>query len=752
MAESNVKRIIIENFNTWKQRLELEFPVSGKVVIVGENGTGKSNVVRALEFLASHFPAEVPWDEQRPWDDTKPAELTVELSVPTKLRNELLRVSAMEMLRTIRPNVWSDANGATRAAEIFELIRKELDEGGLYQTLLLSYLTKPEWRGTQYAHCISSWNNQQIILLNHGVRTTRYRIAAEDWRVDRQIEPDQYLVVLIAERVLREPETAKWNSRNHSSSWEWDSLARIPRLTSEIKLCRSWLRSMADEQRQYRGEGEEELRPPQQEGDSIFATTLEEQRFHIQELSGVIQNIELALRSVPPIEDPIENIRSLIKKMPPFQHRGNLSSIGDIPLQQVLRRFLRDSVTILREDRGLLLNDDCPITVVTLDSVEEQLFAAKNSAIASKRQQFAKVQQVMRDMLELEMDVVVRASEEEDDDEADHSIVFSRVGSDVQFGLADAFGGAYEVALIATTLFLSDAQLVVLDEPGRNLHAPLRKDLCDLIYQQSTKKSVIMVTHDTEMLSAKRLDDVFYCKLHAQTGSSLVSLRSLATDQKMRTFMASPDFRETFFTKGVIFVEGMTDKRFLEAVSTWFETREAVPNVVGMEWMSRVRRIHRAIIALGSESQCVKAVKVARQLGIAWVFICDWDAVMPKLARGAVDRAMQWRGRAGKSVVKILREEIQLANTVLELEDVPDSWDDVRQLCLQNGVFSWEIDLEHAVRETRPNWEKTDWSTRSFDELVEFVGEMIVANNAAMLRLLSFLNNNGAFSMTPVGR
>jgi ABC-type Mn2+/Zn2+ transport system ATPase subunit len=115
--------------------------------------------------------------------------------------------------------------------------------------------------------------------------------------------------------------------------------------------------------------------------------------------------------------------------------------------------------------------------------------------------------------------------------------------TDRQFRLSEAFGGAYEVTLIAATLFISESQFMLLDEPGRNLHGSLRKDLLDIIYQQGDK-SVLIISHDVEILSAKRLNDVVYCKcLNANIGSNLVPLAGLASDQKMRNFMACPNFR-----------------------------------------------------------------------------------------------------------------------------------------------------------------------------------------------------------------
>jgi hypothetical protein len=45
-------------------------------------------------------------------------------------------------------------------------------------------------------------------------------------------------------------------------------------------------------------------------------------------------------------------------------------------------------------------------------------------------------------------------------------------------------------------------------------------------------------------------------------------------------------------------VEGMADMRFLEALSVWFETTDAVPEIPNMLWLRDVRRLKRVIILL----------------------------------------------------------------------------------------------------------------------------------------------------------
>jgi len=756
-----ISKLIVENFFSWKERLELEFKQSGKVVIVGANGTGKSNLVRAIEMLAKSFPSPVEPDGNHAWDDTKPAELTLVLCVPNTLRQQLLEATALEILRMMQPNLGErylppeeETARKTRMVELLDDIQKSLDDGGMYRELTMGYRTRPEWRGGLRAHCLTQWNGKQIMLLSHGART-RYVFAAEDWHVASlvhlQFAPG-HLVEDIAKIVLRKGEEPldenKMNNKNNARIWSLDKLSENPGLVNHVRRFQSWLSSVK-RNNDYDTYDSYKLRKE----DTIYAAELNEQARTISKQSQALNTMykllqDLAGQPVPP--DIIQQVKQLnaafsskvmmIGNYQPWDRESD----EELPLGAIVRQFLCNSITMLREDRGLLQDDESSITVLTLDSLEERLFRAKNSSCLQERQQFAKVQHVIHELLQLNMDVVqedyVVVVERERETHTEQKLVYSKEGSNVQFGLNQAFGGSYEVTLVAATLFLTGAQLVILDEPGRNLHAPIRKELRDVIYKQQDK-TVLIVTHDVEMLSSKWLQDVFYCRM-GPASSELSPLASLANNQKIRTFMASPDFRETFFSSGVIFVEGMADKRFMEALNAWFELCPNKPPIQGMEWLFRVKRLRYAVIGLGGERQSVRAVKIAHSLNIPWVFLCDWDAVLPKNGNNNTlqDR---WDGRNGKSVVRIVRDVLQQPNTLFAQNDVPIEAN-IRQLCHNNGVFPWNEDLENMVQQTKHDWSKQHWSQHSFDELVDIIGELMNNGNGELIEYLNFLHNRGA--------
>lgn len=747
--QSPVKRLVVENFYTWKERLDFVFPPSGKAIVVGENGTGKSNLVRVVELMASRFPAPIEWEKEQVWDDTKRSEICLELTIPKRFRDDLLRAAALEMLRAIQPDVMAKVGGREQAADIYWRIHKVLDEGGFFKTLTMSYFTLPEWRGDLRAFCQTTWRDKVVVLLSHGGRTG-YRIAKNDWRAEGltfRRENVDFLEFLIAKEALQEGEVPEFRRLDKGGFWDLDNLSSIPKLVSEVKLYRRWLHLVEvqsgpeDSEDRYLEDGEIHT---QNTSPSVYASTIEEQRYVIQHLCTTLSKVQHCA--------DIEIAHSLAQNVGWRNHSLNssLTMNEQLSFARVSRRLLRESVSILREDRGLLLDDDSSVTVLTLASIEDVLFAAKNSDSTQKRNQFQHVKEMLKTLLGLSIDVVLEREWLEDreaDDggswEEHRRIVFSKQGSERQFKLSEAFGGAYEVTLIAATLFVSEAQFVLLDEPGRNLHGPLRKDLLDIIYQQ-TDKSVLIISHDAEMLSAKRLSDVFYCKcLDNQMGSNLVPLAGLATDQKMRNFMACPDFRETFFSQGVIFVEGMGDARFLEALSVWFETTDVMPDIPNMFWLRNIRRLNRAVIPLRGVGESRKAIKIARELGVHWLLLCDFDAVLPK---NPVEKVAKWSVRKTALVVKVLLEDMQLQGTLLDVDVPPQLWTPLLNLTQDHNIFSWECDLETSLMVTAPNWKKENWSNYPFDDLLDFVGRLIRDQNPGVLAFLQFLHSKRAFS------
>jgi energy-coupling factor transporter ATP-binding protein EcfA2 len=289
MYGSAIKRLVVENFFTWTRRQELKFPESGKVVVVGENGSGKSNLLRAVELLARWFPKLVTCEEESAWDGTKSAELTLEMVVPSNLREELIRGVALELLRMIQPDLWSQAGGVgrTRIAEIYSQIRSVLDVGGLFKCVTVSYLTRPEWQGHLRPFCQTRWEKKLVSLLSHGARTG-FRILSDDWNHESvynpnaQTDTDDYLAALIAKRVLKEHEKALWGKQGYNT-WKLDQLAGVSGLAAEVSLYRKLL---------LKEQGDRWNREKAIE--NSFAVSLETQRARIERQYGALISVEQA--------------------------------------------------------------------------------------------------------------------------------------------------------------------------------------------------------------------------------------------------------------------------------------------------------------------------------------------------------------------------------------------------------------------------------------------------------------------------
>jgi putative ATP-dependent endonuclease of OLD family len=76
-----VRKLLVRNFKSIRERVEVSFPESGPLVIVGPNNAGKSNLVRALELvLGENWPGSFQ-PEDHDFFDRNPANLPLEIVV-----------------------------------------------------------------------------------------------------------------------------------------------------------------------------------------------------------------------------------------------------------------------------------------------------------------------------------------------------------------------------------------------------------------------------------------------------------------------------------------------------------------------------------------------------------------------------------------------------------------------------------------------------------------------------------------------
>ena len=157
-------------------------------------------------------------------------------------------------------------------------------------------------------------------------------------------------------------------------------------------------------------------------------------------------------------------------------------------------------------------------------------------------------------------------------------------------GQVDAFMTLYGLHYAILQKKKQDDQgpvLLMLDEPGQNLGAHERKLLQERIRTrcQENKIQLLLVTHHVEMLDRDRLPaGVLRGALisetsghHAEWMRTRFGFRSVMKST-IEDSVCNAELLSLWFSRGVILVEGQSDRRFLNALSQWLR-RAAVPDI-----------------------------------------------------------------------------------------------------------------------------------------------------------------------------
>ena len=198
------------------------------------------------------------------------------------------------------------------------------------------------------------------------------------------------------------------------------------------------------------------------------------------------------------------------------------------------------------------------------------------------------------------------------------SAVVDRRADDLPVELAGA--GFWEALLLSATLADSAGRVVFLDEPARNLHPTSQRRL--LAEMRSAAGQVLLTTHspymvpfedDTDLAAIVRLDLV-----DGATRVRRLVRRAPGDGARLRKALAeSADARSLLFARGVVLVEGGTE---LGALPVWFAgsgtaSRSETPDALNL-----------VLFSVNGDRNFELFVSFLHGLGIPWAIVCDGNA------------------------------------------------------------------------------------------------------------------------------
>ena len=91
--------VVIENFLSFKERQC--FSLCGeKIFLVGENGSGKSNVIRAISLVIEHWNTGINWGSPPLWKRTEPTFVLLKFRLEEKDKELLCQIIQFALLPT----------------------------------------------------------------------------------------------------------------------------------------------------------------------------------------------------------------------------------------------------------------------------------------------------------------------------------------------------------------------------------------------------------------------------------------------------------------------------------------------------------------------------------------------------------------------------------------------------------------------------------------------------------------------------
>lgn len=197
--------------------------------------------------------------------------------------------------------------------------------------------------------------------------------------------------------------------------------------------------------------------------------------------------------------------------------------------------------------------------------------------------------------------------------------------------------GLEEMVYWATLVHLPASQILLLDEPGANLHPDLQRKLLHHLLQMESQ--IFLVTHSPYMVNAERL--VSTHRVSQVNGATTVTDNFLSKEptddemQKLSKFLRkSADMRSLLFAVRVFLVEGESE---YVALPIWF-AKEKIH-----EWtsLSEADIFFQWTQGKGGANHYLRLLET---FGVPWTYLCDGDTVLPHAHGGNVFDALKFAG------------------------------------------------------------------------------------------------------------
>ncbi len=269
--------------------------------------------------------------------------------------------------------------------------------------------------------------------------------------------------------------------------------------------------------------------------------------------------------------------------------------------------------------------------------------------------------------------------------------------------------GIAQLLLISTAIAMSRDRILLMDEPAQNLHPSMQTRILKLIREDNGRgMQSVIVTHSPYFVETDTLQGIIHVEMRngdsvAQDLESLLhgdefsGAKGSEAEEKVRFRLRNPEVRTLLFAKGIVIVEGPSDSVVVERVDRHFSLNGEGANLSELEL---------PIIEAGGKNNIGILLLIARLLNLNRVVIVDRDALM-----AVENRDMCSLARSLEEARELEEDErIKLAEMAERAKIIPNNrgsevrwYDDsdadwLGNFASKHGFFVFRKDLEGALQ------------------------------------------------------
>ena len=185
--------------------------------------------------------------------------------------------------------------------------------------------------------------------------------------------------------------------------------------------------------------------------------------------------------------------------------------------------------------------------------------------------------------------------------------------------LAQVSSGARGVIYMLAAVYGTKNSIVMLDEPGINMHPTMLQAVVDGMGGQNSDNQILVVTHSPDLLRYELLRedaDIIYVRNIDKQSKPFQAGASTGQGENDHVGIVLKNNPEVFFAECVILVEGKSDRALLELAG--------VMAAKDLKYDLPLNNI--PVVSVGGKKSFPSYMKQLDEYGIQWVILADEDA------------------------------------------------------------------------------------------------------------------------------